>query len=80
MNKIKECTAALSKLEKEFEGSELPALVRAALLAREKRMDEATALLREQAESNPKAATQVCVIDSATCTGSGWCSALESKF
>jgi hypothetical protein len=28
MNKTKECTAALQKLEKEFEGSELPVLVR----------------------------------------------------
>lgn len=59
MNKIKECTAALSKLEKEFEGSELPALVRAAMLAREKKLDEATSLLMEQANANPKTATRV---------------------
>eukprot|EP00960_Hanusia_phi_P044388 756611-Hanusia_phi.AAC.6 len=58
-NKTKECHQALSKLEKELEGSELPSLVRAALLAREKKMEECTALLQKHAEANPKTALLV---------------------
>ena len=48
-NKHKECLAALTKLEKELAGSELPSLVKAALLAREKRLDECSALLQQYA-------------------------------
>jgi len=59
MGKVKECTTALVKLEKEYAGSELPLLVRAALLARDKRMEDCTALLQQHARENPKTATLV---------------------
>lgn len=59
MNKHKECLAALTKLEKELAGSELPSLVKAALLAREKRLDECSALLQQYATENPKTALRV---------------------
>mmetsp|Transcript_43530 Transcript_43530/g.102268 ORF Transcript_43530/g.102268 Transcript_43530/m.102268 type:complete len:680 (-) Transcript_43530:72-2111(-) len=59
MNKTKECHTALVKLEKELEGSEVPTLIRAALLAREKKMEECTALLQEHAQANPRTATLV---------------------
>mmetsp|Transcript_4692 Transcript_4692/g.11857 ORF Transcript_4692/g.11857 Transcript_4692/m.11857 type:complete len:677 (+) Transcript_4692:172-2202(+) len=59
MNKTKDCLAALSKLEKEFEGSELPVLVRAAVLSRDKQTEESTRLLQDHARANPKTATRV---------------------
>jgi len=59
MNKHKECLAALTKLEKELAASELPSLVKAALLAREKRLDECSALLQQYATANPKTALRV---------------------
>jgi thioredoxin-like negative regulator of GroEL len=58
-NKHKECLAALAKLEKELTGSELPSLVKAALMAREKRLDECSALLQQYATENPKTALRV---------------------
>jgi signal recognition particle subunit SRP72 len=58
-NATKECGRALAKLEKEFEGSELPTLVRAALLARERRMEECRALLQAHAAEHPKTAALV---------------------
>jgi tetratricopeptide (TPR) repeat protein len=58
-NKHKECLAALGKLEKELAGSELPSLVKAALMAREKRLDECSALLQQYATQNPKTALRV---------------------
>ena len=58
-NSTKECGRALSKLEKEFEGSELPTLVRAALLARERRMEECRALLQAHAAEHPRTAALV---------------------
>ena len=51
--------AALGKLEKELAGSELPSLVKAALMAREKRLDECSALLQQYATQNPKTALRV---------------------
>lgn len=59
MNKHKECLTALAKLEKEITGSELPSLVKAALLAREKRLDECSALLQRYATENPTTALRV---------------------
>jgi predicted Zn-dependent protease len=59
MNKHKECLTALAKLEKEITGSELPSLVKAALLAREKRLDECSALLQQYATENPTTALRV---------------------
>jgi len=58
-NKLKECQAGLVKLEKELVGSEVPSLIRAALLAREKKMEECRGLLQEHAAANPKTATLV---------------------
>jgi signal recognition particle subunit SRP72 len=58
-NNAKECARALTKLEREFEGSELPTLVRAALLARERRMEECRSLLQAHAAEHPKTAALV---------------------
>ena len=58
-NKHKECLASLTKLEQELGGSELPSLVKAALLAKEKRLDECSALLQEYANANPTTALRV---------------------
>ena len=60
MNKHKECLSALSKLEREqLAGSELPSLVKAALMAKEKRMEECSTLLQEYATANPTTALRV---------------------